>query len=850
MSFTTALGNFDEIVNNLKDQSSSTSMLLNFLKSISEAYKQFYKNLKSSLACINPQLLKCDYSDSLYSSLDVLRENITLLSEQISRMYKSIREDAISPIEKNLKDFNYLNNAIVQQNAWLFKEYKRTLLMIEKHRQQYYRLSESYTHSGDAKTARLDSKKVEAENTNYKRSVKKLKYWKENYNAKLLEVMKQLEENEEKRRSVIKESLTSFQQQSNLFYSAMLKHQPIMKFQEIEPETDIKLIVDAIKARSINESTEDYISYQDYLRARSDTGSKIDSKDSIDNISFDKPDIVKRSSILNLIFLEDESSKSAMDKLNGSYENFYRSLDTSEGRWMFCMMLQNREKHDKLTIWNLEYLGGFIHYLLNNMVSAGDKDPEVFYKLILVCHRFYAYNEKGGRIYLISMIWNHSIWKEQERWTAALRLLLSSKLKTDKNLQLHRRCKTSYAGLVISKDYFMKQKSADGNDNLTARLISMLRQYYLNMLNFNIPSAIALEVISEATFDIGLPVEIFEEFRDSCASISKISMSKLERDAARWSRYLALKYVLYYLEESDLDNLLLINKEWNSILTKHISHIKYKLYSHNQDIKIRKKYWASALNVKSVTVNYKEVLKKMNEFPELMLNHEKLIELDVDRSFHSYPAEIQQALKNILNAYAVYNPEIGYCQGMNYIAGTLYLGVNDEEIAFKGMISLLERYSMKHIYQLHHQILNMKFYQLERLISLFLPEMSQYMREHEVHSFKYSSSWFITIFSQTLKYEEMLRSRLWDMFLLDGWKAFFKIAIAIFAKLSTKFHEKNFDEIMSVISNISLREVNQDIFTEDFIHQARSIKITTSLLKYLEDEYLAHPKKDYIKEII
>jgi hypothetical protein len=55
---------------------------------------------------------------------------------------------------------------------------------------------------------------------------------------------------------------------------------------------------------------------------------------------------------------------------------------------------------------------------------------------------------------------------------------------------------------------------------------------------------------------------------------------------------------------------------------------------------------------------------------------------------------------------------------------------------------------------------------------------------------------------------------------------------------------------MSVISNISSREVNQDIFTEDFIDQARSIKITTSLLKYLEDEYLAHPKKEYIKEII
>ena len=36
--------------------------------------------------------------------------------------------------------------------------------------------------------------------------------------------------------------------------------------------------------------------------------------------------------------------------------------------------------------------------------------------------------------------------------------------------------------------------------------------------------------------------------------------------------------------------------------------------------------------------------------------------------------EVYSALQDVLVAFSIYRPEIGYCQGLNYIAGILLLG--------------------------------------------------------------------------------------------------------------------------------------------------------------------------------
>lgn len=72
----------------------------------------------------------------------------------------------------------------------------------------------------------------------------------------------------------------------------------------------------------------------------------------------------------------------------------------------------------------------------------------------------------------------------------------------------------------------------------------------------------------------------------------------------------------------------------------------------------------------------------------LKCKHEKeirdCINIDLPRTFpDNIHFEYQQSrLYNILIAYAHHNCDVGYCQGLNYIAGLLLLATNDEEISF------------------------------------------------------------------------------------------------------------------------------------------------------------------------
>ncbi|KAK7090122.1 hypothetical protein V1264_009964 [Littorina saxatilis] len=66
------------------------------------------------------------------------------------------------------------------------------------------------------------------------------------------------------------------------------------------------------------------------------------------------------------------------------------------------------------------------------------------------------------------------------------------------------------------------------------------------------------------------------------------------------------------------------------------------------------------------------------------------IRLDIHRTFPENiyfvdirdPAGLQKPLKNVLTAFALHNPHIGYCQGLNFITGMLLLILRSEEKTF------------------------------------------------------------------------------------------------------------------------------------------------------------------------
>ena len=88
-------------------------------------------------------------------------------------------------------------------------------------------------------------------------------------------------------------------------------------------------------------------------------------------------------------------------------------------------------------------------------------------------------------------------------------------------------------------------------------------------------------------------------------------------------------------------------------------------------------------------------------------------------------------------------------------------------------------------------MLKLFFYQLDRLVSIFEPELHSHFKDEMINSSYFASAWFITIFTNTIKntVESMNNEQeakvseyllqLWDYFLISGWKSVLKMGLFV-----------------------------------------------------------------------
>lgn len=58
-----------------------------------------------------------------------------------------------------------------------------------------------------------------------------------------------------------------------------------------------------------------------------------------------------------------------------------------------------------------------------------------------------------------------------------------------------------------------------------------------------------------------------------------------------------------------------------------------------------------------------------------------------------------QSLTNILKAYAAMDPEVGYCQGMNFLAGVVLTYLPSEADAYGALVLLMKQRHLRELYK-------------------------------------------------------------------------------------------------------------------------------------------------------
>ena len=162
---------------------------------------------------------------------------------------------------------------------------------------------------------------------------------------------------------------------------------------------------------------------------------------------------------------------------------------------------------------------------------------------------------------------------------------------------------------------------------------------------------------------------------------------------------------------------------------------------------------------------------------------EDQINTDLPRTFpnniyfdSSSSCSYQGPLYNILRAFANNNPNIGYCQGLNYIAGLLYLTTKDEDSSFWLLKVLCERLLPDYYTQSMPGLLtDLKV--LERLARQEVPAVAAHIERLQMPWALFASTWFVCLYCEVLLVETVLR--VWDTVFYEGSEILFRVALGL-----------------------------------------------------------------------
>jgi len=253
-----------------------------------------------------------------------------------------------------------------------------------------------------------------------------------------------------------------------------------------------------------------------------------------------------------------------------------------------------------------------------------------------------------------------------------------------------------------------------------------------------------------------------------------------------------------------LGNRFSITKEYYEIQVKNSKEIleKYKINKKNE------KEIINPINneneIKDVSV-IKDKEKSIN-----------IIDLDIERTFpylgiFKGDSPMAQDLREILRVFVISRPDIGYIQGLSFIAGILLLNM-DKFKAFISLMNLILNPIMLPFYKMDNESIQQRLKLFKQVFYFNLPELCEHFDELGLLPENYFLSWNMTLFTRDVNLD--LAKRIWDVFMFEGIKAIYSAAIVFLSHFESKLINMDFVEIMTCIGTIKNINFDEDMAIE------------------------------------
>ena len=280
-----------------------------------------------------------------------------------------------------------------------------------------------------------------------------------------------------------------------------------------------------------------------------------------------------------------------------------------------------------------------------------------------------------------------------------------------------------------------------------------------------------------------------------------------------------IEMVIHFCDLNSLNKLCLISKKYYI----HIKPFIYKIirenvfnYNKKSINNYKNKIKISLFKFSSLSEMSKALLEK--KYKDLLFEnnciYDEQIKKDLTRTLPNnlsfqYGNSNYNKLYHLLTAYSNYNKNIGYAQGLNFLAANSILIFDKEIDEFLFLDSLIQKFNLENIIGLSNN-LSIKLEKISNCLNKYIPNIKIYLENMNLNYEFFLAGWVLTLFSNSINNKYLLY--LWDYMIIFGWDYFNCFVIAVLKKYEDEILKLPLYKLTFYMKNI----LKNQKFEEDF----------------------------------
>lgn len=211
--------------------------------------------------------------------------------------------------------------------------------------------------------------------------------------------------------------------------------------------------------------------------------------------------------------------------------------------------------------------------------------------------------------------------------------------------------------------------------------------------------------------------------------------------------------------------------------------------------------------------------------PQVAQVYREQILLDLPRTFpklriFSADGPMNADLLQVLEAFHHLRPDVGYVQGMSYVAGMLLMNM-EKSLAFRCLAHVLVHPFHLGLYRMEAEALDKCFGVLEGVVRSRAPQLAAHFEAIGLTYDSFSLDWFLTIFSRSFPFE--IAVLVWDLFVYYSTPILFRVACAVLLFLAPRLINHEFERCYRILSKLPV-----EWKPHDFLYSISQVQLTRS----------------------